>query len=64
MMDLPSRLTLDQAAEVLGTDLSGVRHLIATGKVEVHQICSGRCETLVGRDSLLTFHHLRRSPSP
>ncbi len=55
MTDLPSRLTLDQAAELLGTDLAGVRRLVATGRVEVHQVCSGRCETLLGRDSVLAL---------
>jgi len=55
MADLPSRLTLSQAADVLGTDLAGIRALIATGRVAVHQVCSGRCETLVERDSVLAL---------
>jgi len=55
MPDLPARLTLDQAADLLDTDLASVRQLIATGRVEVHQICSGRCETLVDRDSVFAL---------
>lgn len=55
MTDLPTRLTLDQAADLLDTDLAGVRQLIAAGRVEVHQICSGRCETLIGRDSVFAL---------
>lgn len=54
MESLPSRLTLGQAAAVLGADLVEVRRLVATGRVEVYQECSGRCEMLIGRDSLLT----------
>lgn len=55
MSSLPSRLSLTQAAELLETDLAGVRALIATGRVEVFQECSGRCETLLGRDSVLSI---------
>lgn len=55
MTDQPARLTLDQAADLLDTDLAGVRQLIATGQVEVHQVCSGRCETLIVRDSVFAL---------
>lgn len=55
MKDLPARLTLIEAAQLLGSDLAGVHQLISTGKVEVHQVCSGRCETLIGHDSLLAY---------
>jgi len=62
--DLPARLTLEQAADLLGTDLVRVRQLVATGRVEVHQVCSGRCETLIGRDSVLALSTDLEVPCP
>jgi excisionase family DNA binding protein len=50
-----SQLTLAEAAETLGVSISEIQHLITLGRLEFQQVCSGRCELLVSRDSVLAL---------
>ncbi len=52
---MPSQLTLAEAATVLGVEITEVQRLITLGRLEFQQVCSGRCELLVSRDSVLAL---------
>ncbi|MGJ9423026.1 hypothetical protein [Aeromicrobium sp. CF3.5] len=52
---MPSQLTLAEAADVLGVKITEIQRLITLGRLEFQQVCSGRCELLVSRDSVLAL---------
>ncbi len=52
---MTSQLTLPEAAAVLGVEITEVQRLITLGRLEFQQVCSGRCELLVSRDSVLAL---------
>lgn len=52
---MPSQLTLAEAADVLGVEIGEVQRLITLGRLDFQQVCSGRCELLVSRDSVLSL---------
>ena len=52
---MPSQLTLAEAAEVLDVEIGEVQRLITLGRLDFQQACSGRCELLVSRDSVLAL---------
>ncbi len=53
-----SQLTLLEAAETLGVGVVDVQRLITLGRLEFQQVCTGRCELLVSRDSVLAMSQL------
>ncbi len=50
-----TQLTLAEAADVLGVQLDQVQRLITLGRLDYQQVCSGRCELLVSRESVLAL---------
>lgn len=52
---MPSQLTLAEAAQTLGVEIADVQRLITLGRLEFQQVCSGRCELLVSRESVLAL---------
>lgn len=52
---MPSQLTLAEAATALGVEIGEIQRLITLGRLEFQQVCSGRCELLVSRDSVLAL---------
>ena len=52
---MSSQLTIAEAAALLDVPSSEVQRLISLGRLEYQQVCSGRCELLVSRDSALAL---------
>lgn len=52
---MPTQLTLLEAANALGVDIAEIQRLITLGRLEFQQVCSGRCELVVSRDSVLAL---------
>lgn len=52
---MSNQLTLTEAADLLGVQIGDVQRLITLGRLDYQQVCSGRCELLVSRDSVLAL---------
>ena len=61
---MSSQLTIAEAASLLGVSITEVRRLITLGRLDFHQVCSGRCELLVSRDSVLALPGFEASHDP